>query len=100
MIPTKLLLQSPTNPYGLALLLASLSLAIRYIRRGRTRLSLIPPFEERVLVLGASSGIGRSIAYQYASRGAKVCLVGRRFDKITEAVAHCLELQGKYRRQT
>ena len=41
------------------------------------------------MVLGASSGIGRSIARQYAERGARVCIVGRRETLVNEVVAEC-----------
>jgi NAD(P)-dependent dehydrogenase (short-subunit alcohol dehydrogenase family) len=41
------------------------------------------------VVLGASSGIGRSIARQYAERGARVCIVGRREALVNEVVAEC-----------
>lgn len=37
---------------------------------------------ERVLILGASSGVGHAIARRYAQRGARVCVVARRADKI------------------
>ena len=42
-----------------------------------------------MLVLGASSGIGKAIAQLYAARGAKVCVVGRRKDKLDEVVQEC-----------
>jgi NADPH:quinone reductase-like Zn-dependent oxidoreductase len=45
-------------------------------RRDR-RPELLPPGAERVLILGASSGIGRTLAHRYAERGAKVCAVAR-----------------------
>lgn len=44
---------------------------------------------ERVLILGASSGVGHAIARQYARRGAKVCVVARRADKINSLAAEC-----------
>jgi len=44
---------------------------------------------ERVLVLGASSGIGQSIAKQYAERGARVCIVGRREARVKEVQVEC-----------
>jgi len=44
---------------------------------------------ERVLVLGASSGIGKSIARQYAKRGARVCIVGRREAHVNQVQAEC-----------
>ncbi|KAF3763966.1 NAD(P)-binding protein [Cryphonectria parasitica EP155] len=45
--------------------------------------------EERVLILGASSGVGHTIAKKYAQRGAKVCVVARRADKIKALEAEC-----------
>lgn len=41
------------------------------------RPEVLPPGAERVLILGASSGIGRTLAHRYAERGAKVCAVAR-----------------------
>jgi len=38
------------------------------------------------LVTGASSGIGRAFAERFASRGYKVCLVGRYEDKLQEVI--------------
>ncbi|KAF8798355.1 NAD(P)-binding protein [Phlegmacium glaucopus] len=57
------------------------------------RSSKVPKFQERVLVLGASSGIGRSIVRQYAERGARVCVVGRREALVNEVVAECQKAQ-------
>ena len=53
------------------------------------RYSKVPKLGERVVVLGASNGIGRSIALQYAERGAQVCIVGRREALVNEVVAEC-----------
>lgn len=47
---------------------------------------------ERVLVVGASSGIGRAIAHEYAKRGARVCIVGRREDKVLDVSQECMEM--------
>jgi NAD(P)-dependent dehydrogenase (short-subunit alcohol dehydrogenase family) len=41
----------------------------------------------RVLVVGASSGIGREVARQLGAGGARVVLAARRADKLAEAVA-------------
>lgn len=41
-------------------------------RRGPTREQLLPPSEERVVLLGASSGIGKELTLVYAKRGAKM----------------------------
>lgn len=60
----------------------------RFLRRPK-RIAKIAKIDERVLVLGASSGIGRSIALQYSERGARVCVVGRREAMVDEVVAEC-----------
>lgn len=44
---------------------------------------------ERVLILGASSGVGHATAIQYARRGVRVCVVARRADKINALAAKC-----------
>ncbi|KAF9491629.1 NAD(P)-binding protein [Pleurotus eryngii] len=49
----------------------------------------IPKKDERVLIIGASSGIGRSVAHEYAARGAKVCVVGRRADLLKTVLEEC-----------
>jgi len=43
--------------------------------------------DARVLVVGASSGIGREVAVQLGARGARVVLAARRADRLAEAVA-------------
>ena len=56
------------------------------------RLSKILKRDERVLVLGATSGIGREIAHQYSKRGARVCVVGRREKNVEDVVVECRAL--------
>lgn len=68
----------------LALAIPTLHLLRRITARRRKLASA-----ERVLVLGASSGVGHAIARQYARRGARVCVVARRADKITALAAEC-----------
>ncbi|KAJ7447569.1 hypothetical protein B0H11DRAFT_365760 [Mycena galericulata] len=78
-------------------LLAALALVpiLTFLHRGSKRSSRLPRKNERVLILGASSGIGRSLALEYAKLGAKgVCVVGRRADKISEVVAECNAIKG------
>lgn len=58
------------------------------VRKPR-RLSRVPKNTERVLILGATSGIGREIARQYAKRGARVCVVGRRPGQLEDLVVEC-----------
>jgi NADPH:quinone reductase-like Zn-dependent oxidoreductase len=57
--------------------------------RQTSRSSKISHSSERVLILGATSGIGRAIAHQYAERGARVCVVGRRQLQLDEVVLEC-----------
>lgn len=45
--------------------------------------------DERVLIVGASSGVGHSVARQYAQRGARVCVVARRAEKLKALEAEC-----------
>ena len=46
---------------------------------------------ERVVVTGASSGIGAAAAVEAARAGATVCLVARREDRLDEVLAQCRE---------
>jgi NADPH:quinone reductase-like Zn-dependent oxidoreductase len=62
----------------------------RFSRRDAYRKARIPPNLERVLVLGASSGIGKQIAIQYAARGARLAIVGRREKELDEAKRECV----------
>ncbi|KJA20900.1 hypothetical protein HYPSUDRAFT_166479 [Hypholoma sublateritium FD-334 SS-4] len=74
----------------LAIAIIPLLLTLSYALRKKPRRSFkVPKNEERVLVLGASSGIGRSVARQYAARGARVCIVGRRESMLREVEAEC-----------
>ena len=72
-----------------------LLLLIVYYRVSKktSRTVKIPKTGERVLILGASSGIGRTMARQYAERGAHVCVVGRRETQILEAEHECRQAQ-------
>jgi len=76
---------------SLALIPAFFALHRAFSRIHRT--TKLPTSSERVLILGASSGIGRSIAHQYAERGARgIMVVGRRADQINEVVEECREI--------
>jgi NAD(P)-dependent dehydrogenase (short-subunit alcohol dehydrogenase family) len=78
---------------GLAILaIIPIYLTIRRLLQRPTRVSKISMIDERILILGASSGIGRTIARLYAERGARVCVVGRRQTKIQEIVEECRDL--------
>jgi NADPH:quinone reductase-like Zn-dependent oxidoreductase len=82
------LVTSATFFLGLGLSAPLIMSALGLFRRS-LRTTQIPPTQERVLVLGASSGIGRSIAHAYAARGARVCVVGRREKELASVVGEC-----------
>jgi NAD(P)-dependent dehydrogenase (short-subunit alcohol dehydrogenase family) len=79
---------------GLGLSIPLLFKARGLVRRLR-RSAQLPHNYERVLILGASSGIGRSIAHMYAARGARVCIVARRDDQLQEVMDECQQLSAK-----
>ncbi|CAA7266434.1 unnamed protein product [Cyclocybe aegerita] len=78
------------HPRGTAAvaILPLLFMVYRILKKPRRPLK-VPKSSERVLILGASSGIGRAVARQYAERGAKVCVTGRREALIEEVGAEC-----------
>ncbi|KAG0201195.1 hypothetical protein BGX28_005917 [Mortierella sp. GBA30] len=53
---------------------------------GPARTSRIPPAQERVVIIGASSGIGSELARIYANRHAHVVLVARRMQLLEKLV--------------
>ncbi|KAF4566522.1 hypothetical protein EYR36_011953 [Pleurotus pulmonarius] len=72
-----------------ALSCLAISTGIYYVARSPPRRRKILKQDERVLVIGASSGIGRSIAHEYAARGAKVCVMGRRAELLKKVLGEC-----------
>ncbi|WWC98206.1 hypothetical protein V866_005097 [Kwoniella sp. B9012] len=60
-----------------------------------SRETVVLPHEERVVLLGASSGVGRDLAHAYAKRGARICLVARRSDALERVKAECIALGAK-----
>lgn len=66
---------------------------LRFRKLSRTR--RIPPHLEHVLILGASSGVGRALAVEYARRGARVCVVARSRDTISEVQHECNTASGE-----
>jgi len=64
---------------------------LRYVIRARkdTRLRVIGQAEERVLIIGASSGLGRTLARYYGTRGARTCVVARRSAPLFELAGEC-----------
>lgn len=55
----------------------------------------VPPHLEHVVILGASSGVGRALAVEYARRGARVCVVARSRDTISEVQLECNTASGE-----
>ncbi|KAK2030366.1 short chain dehydrogenase [Colletotrichum zoysiae] len=79
-----------------AIYLAFAALAVFAARQNlaapsRKRHKLLRYSNERVLILGASSGVGRAVAKRYASRGARVCVVARRAEEIAALSQDCGE---------
>jgi len=60
-----------------------------FAKRRDLRPAVVPPGAERILILGASSGIGRTLAHRYAERGAKVCVVARRDAELEVVRSEC-----------
>ncbi|KAI0273184.1 NAD(P)-binding protein [Russula aff. rugulosa BPL654] len=60
-----------------------------FSKRRELRPAVVPPRAERVLILGASSGIGRTLAHRYAERGARVCAVARRGAELEVVRSEC-----------
>lgn len=56
-----------------------------------TRFNRVHPTRERVLIIGASSGLGRILARLYAARGAHVCVVARREEQLKKLSEECGE---------
>ncbi|KAJ7234014.1 NAD(P)-binding protein [Mycena haematopus] len=78
----------PLRSYFLVAL--ALAPVFAFLRRRSKRSSSLPRRNERILIIGASSGVGRTLAHQYSKLGVKgVCVVGRREDKIAEVVTEC-----------
>ncbi|KAL7621739.1 hypothetical protein AAE478_009066 [Parahypoxylon ruwenzoriense] len=68
----------------------TLFLTLQILRTGNPRRQAsISPTEERVLILGASSGLGRAVAKRYAARGARVCAVARRTEPLLQLAREC-----------
>ncbi|KAH9983288.1 NAD(P)-binding protein [Russula compacta] len=66
----------------------------RFAKRRPCRPAVVPPAVERVLILGASSGIGRTLAHRYAERGAKICIVARKSAELDVVRSECGAISG------
>ncbi|KAH8156487.1 hypothetical protein CIB48_g11760 [Xylaria polymorpha] len=81
----------PTSAHlaGAVTAIAAVFVLRRIIKMRHHRSRRLQPTKERVLILGASSGLGRTLAKQYAERGAKVCVVARRSEPLAELAREC-----------
>ncbi|CEP18014.1 hypothetical protein [Parasitella parasitica] len=59
------------------------------LKRKRGRKHILKPHDERVVILGCSSGIGKECALSYASRGAKLVLFARRKELLDQLKQQC-----------
>ncbi|KAK8085180.1 hypothetical protein PG997_006451 [Apiospora hydei] len=80
-----------TGAIAAAAVPAALYLANRLAGSKSSKRAGLAPTEERVCIIGASSGLGRDLAKKYAARGAKVCLVARRAELIAALAKECGE---------
>ncbi|KAI2642259.1 short chain dehydrogenase [Xylaria nigripes] len=74
---------------GAVAALAAIFFLRRILKAQRHRFQRIRPDGERVLILGASSGLGRTLTKQYAARGARVCAVARRSEPLIQLAKEC-----------
>ncbi|GMK55520.1 hypothetical protein CspeluHIS016_0205760 [Cutaneotrichosporon spelunceum] len=82
----------PLSPVIYCLLALPILALLLRARHGPSREKVIKPTEERVLLLGASSGVGKDLALAYAKRGAKIALVARRAAALETVKDECLAL--------
>lgn len=60
-------------------------------KQGQERKNKLDPKDERVVIVGSSSGIGKDCALKYASRGAKLVLFARREELLKQVAKECEE---------
>jgi short-subunit dehydrogenase len=70
-------------------LAAGLLLSHYIFKQKQDRRHKLDPKDERVVLLGCSSGIGKECALNYASRGAKLILFARRTELLQELKQQC-----------
>jgi len=79
----------PKVLWSSAAIISTLLLLRALLKKRGTRIRQISPSTERVLILGASSGIGKEIALNYARRGARLCIVARRKEVLASVLQEC-----------
>ena len=79
----------PKSLWSSVAIIPTLLLLHTLLKKRGTRTSRVSPSTERVLILGASSGIGKEIALKYARRGARLCIVARRKEVLASVLQEC-----------
>lgn len=75
---------------AMAVILIPVPILVMFVASARPRQGIVPPYRERVLILGASSGVGEELALQYSARGCRnIVLVARRGDELEKVKAKC-----------
>lgn len=74
---------------GIAAFTGSAYLLLRRRRKLRAAALTAAGIGQRVVIIGASSGVGKDLALLYAARGARLCLVARR--ELSAVVQECEE---------
>lgn len=75
---------------ALTIIVLPIPILLFFMHSARPRQGLVPPYRERVLILGASSGVGEQLAYQYSHRGCRnLVLVARRKEELERVKAEC-----------
>ena len=82
------------SSWVLAPLVASAALGFYgyFHRYARSRQRVLPPRRERVLIIGASQGIGKATAKRYAERGARICVVSRKNSELEDVRLECEDI--------
>ena len=91
-MPLRLFSDRQWHPASIILAAVPILFTLHRILKNPCRFAKVPKTKERVLILGASSGIGRAIAHLYSARGASVCVVGRRKAQLNQVVEECSNL--------
>ena len=80
----------PKSLWSVVAVVPTLTLLLHTLLKTRgARTHRVSPSIERVLILGASSGIGKEIALNYARRGARLCIVARRKEVLASVLQEC-----------
>ncbi|KAI9483713.1 MAG: hypothetical protein EXX96DRAFT_500080 [Benjaminiella poitrasii] len=83
----EVIIKRPTREF--ITLIAGIIVGQYILKQKQDRKQKINPREERVVIIGCSSGIGKECALSYASRGASLVLFARRKELLEELKQQC-----------